>query len=105
MFNDLDLYNKKNKKKIFQSINKSIDENNFIFGNNVSRLEKNLSKFTNSRFTVTVGSGTDALLISLMALNLKKDDEVIIPSFSWLSVVEVVLFSQPNDILSKVSDW
>ena len=40
---------------------------------------------------ITVGSGTDALLISLLSLNLKEDDEVILPSFSWLSVIEVVL--------------
>ena len=39
----------------------------------------------------TVGSGTDAILLCLLSLNLKKGDEIIIPSFSWLSVAEMVL--------------
>ncbi|MDA9650326.1 aminotransferase class I/II-fold pyridoxal phosphate-dependent enzyme [Candidatus Pelagibacter sp.] len=91
MFNDLDLYNNSSKKKIIQSIKKAIDENNFIFGKNISKLENKLSKFTKSKYVITVGSGTDALLISLMSLNLKEGDEIILPSFSWLSVIEVVL--------------
>jgi UDP-2-acetamido-2-deoxy-ribo-hexuluronate aminotransferase len=91
MFNDLDIYNQNKKKKIVKSINKAIDENNFIFGKNVKKFEKKLSQFTKSKYVVSVGSGTDALLISLLSLNLKKDDEVILPSFSWLSVIEVVL--------------
>ena len=91
MFNDLDIYNKKYRKKILQSIQKTIIKNNFIFGNDVKKLEENLSKLIGSKYVCTVGSGTDALLISLLSLDLKKGDEIIIPSFSWLSVIEVVL--------------
>ena len=40
MFNDLDIYNQNKKKKIVKSINKAIDENNFIFGKNVKKFEK-----------------------------------------------------------------
>ena len=54
-------------------------------------VEKKLSQFTKSKYVVSVGSGTEALFISLLSLNLKEDDEVILPSFSWLSVIEVVL--------------
>ena len=91
MFNDIDIYNKYLKNKIVKRLNKSIDENNFIFGKSVSDLEKSLSNYTKSKYVISVGSGTDALLLSLLSLNLKKSDEIIIPSFSWLSVVEVVL--------------
>ena len=38
-----------------------------------------------------ISSGTDAILLCLLSLNLKKGDEIIIPSFSWLSVAEMVL--------------
>ena len=103
MFNDLDLYNKKYKKKIFKSIQKTINENNFIFGKDVKKLERNLSKYIGSKYVCTVGSGTDALLISLLSLNLKKGDEIIIPSFSWLSVVEVVLLLRLKPIFVDVS--
>lgn len=107
MLNDLDLYNKKYKKNILKSIVKTIDENNFIFGKDVRKLEKRLSKFTGSKHVSTVGSGTDALLLSLLALNLEKGDEIIIPSFSWLSVVEVVLLLnlKPIFVESKLEDF
>ncbi len=91
MLNDLDLYNKKLNNKIRKSLNKEIDNNNFIFGKSVKNLENKLSKLTNIKYVASVGSGTDALLLSLLCLNLKKNDQIIIPSFSWLSVLEVVL--------------
>jgi UDP-2-acetamido-2-deoxy-ribo-hexuluronate aminotransferase len=91
MINDLDLYNKRLNVKILNSIAGAIKDNNFIFGKQVNKLEKKLSIKTKSKYVITVGSGTDALLIALLSLNLKKNDEVIIPSFSWLSVLEVVL--------------
>ena len=46
--------------------------------------EKNFKKRYNAKFGIAVGSGTDALLISLMALELKKNDEVIVPEFSFI---------------------
>ncbi len=91
MLNDLDIYNSYFNKKIFIKLKKTINENNFIFGKSVKKLELLLSKYTGSKYTVTVGSGTDALFLSLKSLNLKRGDEVIIPSFSWLSVLEVIL--------------
>ena len=91
-FNDLDLYNKHLNSRIFKSLKQTINKNDFIFGKSVDELEASLCRFTGSKYSISVGSGTDALLLSLMSLNLKKGDEVIIPSFSWLSVLEVVLF-------------
>ena len=90
-FNDLDILNKKFNYQIIKELKKDFNENNFIFGKSVEKLEKKLGKFTGSKFVATVGSGTDAILLSLLSLNLKKGDEIIIPSFSWLSVAEVVL--------------
>lgn len=90
-FNDLDLYNDYLNKGIIREIKKTFKENNFIFGSNVLKFEKLLSKFVGAKHSVTVGSGTDALLICLLSLGLKKNDEIIIPSFSWLSVLEVIL--------------
>ena len=91
MLNDLDIYNKTLNKKILKKLELVINENNFIFGDSVKKLENSLVKFTKSKYVITVASGTDALFLSLLCLNLKKNDEIIIPSFSWLSVLEVVL--------------
>ena len=90
-FNDLDLYNNHLNEEIKKEINKTLKENNFIFGSNIAKFEKLISKFIGSKYVISVGSGTDALLLSLLCLDLKKNDEIIIPSFSWISVLEVVL--------------
>ena len=45
------------------------------------------SKFCNTKYCVGVANGSDALFISLKALNLKKNDEVIIPAMTWKSTL------------------
>lgn len=77
----------------FQSqINNVIHHGNFILGPEIKKLEKNLSNFTGSKYCITTSSGTDSLLISLMALDIKRGDEVITSPFSWISTIEVIVF-------------
>ena len=90
-FNDLDIYNKSLNNIILKSIQKELNKNNFIFSSTVKKLETNLLKKVGSNYSVTTGSGSDSLTLSLLSLNISKEDEVIIPSFSWLSVLESVL--------------
>ena len=90
-FNDLDIYNKSLNNIILKSIQKELNKNNFIFSSTVKKLENNLLKKVGSNYSVTTGSGSDSLTLSLLSLNISKEDEVIIPSFSWLSVLESVL--------------
>ena len=79
-----------NNNKIKKKISNVIDSKNFILGKEVNVLEKRLSNFVNSKYTITVSSGTDALLISLLSLKLKKNSEVITPAFSYISSAEVI---------------
>ena len=76
---------------IKRKISNVIDKKNFILGKEVKILENNLSKFIKSKYAITVSSGTDALLISLLSLNLKKNSEVITPAFSYISSAEVII--------------
>lgn len=77
----------KNFNKDFKQLSKKCD---FILGEHVAELELQLERYTNSR-CVTVGNGTDALYVSLLSLGLCPSDEVIVPSFTWVSTAEVVL--------------
>ena len=77
--------------KVKKNISKVVMKKNFILGKEVYELEKKLSKYVGSKFCVTTSSGTDALLIALMSLNLKKGSEVITPAFSYVSSAEVIL--------------
>ena len=61
-----------------------------VQGPKVKEFEEKWSKFTNSRFSIAVTSCTSALQLSLVALNFKPGDEVVVPAFTWISSANVV---------------
>lgn len=63
----------------------------FIMGPEVRELEEKLARFTGAKHCVTCASGTEALLIALMALDLKPGDEVITPPFTFVATAEVIV--------------
>ena len=62
----------------------------FILGPEVRELEDKLAQYTGSKHCVTVSSGTDSLLIALMALGVRAGDEVITVPYTWISTAEVI---------------
>ncbi|MDC2992741.1 DegT/DnrJ/EryC1/StrS family aminotransferase, partial [Pelagibacteraceae bacterium] len=89
-FINLDKQFIKNKKKISSNIKRVISKGNFILGEEVAQLENKLSKYVNSNYCITTSNGTDALLMSLIALDIKPGDEVITSPFSFISAAEVI---------------
>ena len=63
----------------------------YIMGPEVKELEERLSEYTGAKHCITVASGTEALLISLMAIGIKPGDEVITPPFTFIATAEVVV--------------
>lgn len=63
----------------------------YILGPEISKLETALSNYTGAKHCITVSSGTDALIISLMALGIKPDDEVITTPFTFIATVESIV--------------
>src|SRR5574344_709527 len=81
---------KKIKKDIGQAIKEVIDSTQFIKGHQVNEFADNLSKYLGVKHVIPCGNGTDALQIALMALNLKPNDEIICPAFTFISSAEVI---------------
>lgn len=71
-------------------IHKVLHHGQYIMGQEVFELEKKLENYTNSKYCITVSSGTEALLISLMALGIKPGDEVITSPFTFVATAEVI---------------
>ena len=84
-FTDVNPFNNKIQKAINKSILNTIIKKDFILGSNVKKFEDKFSKLSNSKYAIGCATGTDALILSLKSLDLKKDEEVIIPGMSYIS--------------------
>ena len=67
-----------------------MEHGQFILGPEVCEVEEELAQYTGSKHCVTVSSGTDSLLIALMALGVGVGDEVITVPYTWISTAEVI---------------
>lgn len=79
-----------------------LDHGRYIMGPEVGELEQRLAQFTGARHCVTVASGTEALLISLMALGLQPGDEVVTTPFAFAATVEMVVLLGGRPVLVDI---
>lgn len=78
------------KQQIDQRIQAVLDHGQYILGPEVEELESALAQRVQVRHCVTVASGTEALRIALMALDIRPGDEVITTAFSFAATAEVI---------------
>ena len=94
----------KHKKQLLKNIDKTISKGNIFFGDELKKFEKNFIKKYKSKFGIAVGSGTDALLISLLALNIKKGDEIITSANTAIPTISAIINSGANPRLVDIGD-
>ena len=101
-FNNISRQDKTIKNKIMKNISKIIEENNFILGKHVKNFEKKFSNYCKVKYSVGCANGTDALFLSLNALNLPKNSEVILPTMTWISTLLAVIQNNLKPILVDI---
>jgi UDP-2-acetamido-2-deoxy-ribo-hexuluronate aminotransferase len=79
------------KPQIQERINRVLEHGQYIMGPEVQELEEMLVAYTGAKHCITVASGTEALLISLMALGIKPGDEVITTPFTFVATAEMIV--------------
>lgn len=89
-FIDLKTQSSRIEERVLARFKKIIDNSSFIMGPEVAELEALLADFVGVKHALTVASGTDALLIALMALDVKAGDEIITTPFSFFATAEVI---------------
>ena len=76
---------------IDQRIQAVLDHGQYIMGPEVGELETRLAAYTGARHCITVASGTEALLIALMALGIRPGDEIVTTPFTFIATAEVIV--------------
>lgn len=89
-FIDLKTQQDKIRSKIDQRIKTVLDHGKYIMGPEVFELEEKLADFVGVKHCIGVSSGTDALLVAMMALGIKQDDEVITTPFTFIATGEMI---------------
>jgi len=90
-FIDLKTQYARHKAEIDRRIQRVLDHGQYIMGPEVQELETALAAYTGARHCISVSSGTEALLMSLMALGIKPGDEVITTAFTFVATAEVIV--------------
>lgn len=89
-FIDLNPQHQDDMERILQSLSEVFENSQFILGEPVRQFEEAIEKQFGTPHAIGVNSGTDALLLSLKALGLGPGDEVIVPTFTFVAVADVV---------------
>lgn len=89
-FIDLQSQYQSYKEEIDSAIHAVLDTSQYIMGPAVKELELKLANYTGAKHAVACASGTDALLIALLAIGIKPGDEIITTPFTFISSSEVI---------------
>ena len=87
---DLSIQHQNLREELRQAIDGVMDSQQFILGSEVTALEHELAEYCHSRFAIGCASGSDALLLALMALDIKPGDEIITTPFSFFATVSAI---------------
>ena len=101
-FANLQLQYQTYKDKIDSNIHKILNKSNYILGEEVDILEKELQNFTGAKYAISCSSGTDALLLAMMAMDIQPDDEIITTPFTWISTAEMMALIKAKPVFVDI---
>jgi len=90
------------KKEIDAQIAEVITSSAFIMGRKVAELEQQLSEFVGTKYAIGCSSGTDALLLALMAYDIQPGDEIITTPFSFIAASEVIALLKAKPVFVDI---
>lgn len=103
-FRDLKMQYEVLRVKIDEQIKEVIGSTSFIGGEKVDELEKKLAEYVGVKHCITCANGTDALMMALMAWNIKPGDCVFVPDFTFFASAEVIAFLGATPVFVDVDE-
>lgn len=101
-FANLQLQYQTYKEKIDANLQAILNKSNYILGEEVNTLEQELQNFTGAKYAITCSSGTDALLLALMAIDIQPGDEIITTPFTWISTGEMIALLKATPVFVDI---
>ena len=90
------------KKELDETLIRIAESQYFILGPEVEKMEQAFCEYLNCKYAIGVSSGTDALLLALMAIDIKPGDEVIVPTYSFFATAGVVSRLNAKPVLTEI---
>ena len=101
-FRDLKAQYRKYKTEIDSAIQEVLNNTNFIGGKEVNTLEQRLADYVGVKHCITCANGTEAMMLVMMAWDIKEGDAVFVPNFTFFSTGEVVSFRGATPVFVDV---
>lgn len=92
------------KNEIDEAIQKVLNHGKYIMGPEINELEKNLCAFTGAKYSITCSSGTDALLLAMMALDIKPGNEIITTPFTFIATAETIALLRAKPVFVDIDE-
>ena len=90
--------------KIFKEVEKVVKKGDYTLGKEVDVCEKNFAKRTGAKYAISVGNGTDALLLTLKALNIGPSDEVITVPYTFIATVGAIVTAGAKPVFIDIKE-
>ena len=94
-------YNSLNK-ELNETIQNTISNSNFILGEEVKKFENEFSNYINTKYSIGVNSGSDALYLAIKSLGIGKGDEVITVSHTFISTVDAICRNKAKPVFIDI---
>ena len=92
------------KEGYIREFNKVMTKGDFVLRNDVKKFEENMSKFLKAKYVVSVNSCSDALLLSLGSLGLKKNSEVICVAHTYVATLSAIVHVGVKPVLVDIGE-
>lgn len=99
---DLQRQHRSLREPIEAAVRQVLEDCDFVMGRAVAEFEAELSRYLGARFAVGCASGTDALRIALMALEIGPDDEVVTTPFTFAATVEAIVLQGARPVFADI---
>ena len=103
-FANLGLAYKEHKQAIDKAMSEVVNTSSFIMGPAVTELENKLSHFVGAKHSISCSSGTDALLLAMMAIDIQPGDEIITTPFTFIATAETIAFLKAKPVFVDIEE-